>query len=83
MNTRPLLDRLTPASHRALMIWCVSYALNHRDEINPATLARMSQGNKGQRQAAEILTRFGLDLHRADPRLVGSKVAGKLETRTN
>ena len=64
MNTHPLLDRLTPASRRALLLWCVSYALNHRDEVNPATLAKMKQGNKGQRQAAEILTRFGLDLTR-------------------
>ena len=64
MQDRPMLDRLTPASHRALMIWCVSYALNHRDEITPADLAKMRQGNQGQRQAAEILTRFGLDLLR-------------------
>lgn len=62
MNNRPLLDRLTPASHRALLLWCVSYALNHRDEITPATLVEMSRGNEGQRKAAEILTRFGLDL---------------------
>jgi hypothetical protein len=59
-----MLDRLTPASHRALMIWAISYALNHRDEISPATLAKMKQGNQGQRKAAEILTRFGLDLTR-------------------
>ena len=37
MNNRPLLDRLTLASHRALLLWCVSYALNHRDEITPTT----------------------------------------------
>ena len=64
MKDRPLLDRLTPASHRALMLWCISYALNHRDEITPDDLAKMRQGNKGQRQAAKILTRFGLDLPR-------------------
>lgn len=64
MNDRPLLDRLTPASHRALMVWCVSYALNHRDEITPAVVAKMSQGNEGQRKASEILIRFGLDLTR-------------------
>lgn len=64
MNNRQLLDRLTPASHRALLIWCVSYALNHRDEITPADLAKMRQGNEGQRKAAEVLTRFGLDLSR-------------------
>ena len=64
MQDRPMLDRLTPASHRALMIWCLSYALNHRDEITPADLAKMRQGNQGQRKAAEILTRFGLDLLR-------------------
>jgi len=46
MNNRPLLDRLTPASTRALLIWCVSYALNHRDEITPATLVEMRQGNE-------------------------------------
>jgi hypothetical protein len=62
MQEHPLLDRLTPASHRALMIWAISYALNHRDEINPAALAEMRRGSKGQRQAAEILTRYGLDL---------------------
>ena len=82
MQDRPLLDRLTPASHRALLLWCVSYALNHRDEMTPEDLAKMSQGNEGQRKAAEILTRFGLDQHRATPRLVASKGAGKLETRT-
>jgi hypothetical protein len=64
MQDHPLLDRLNPASHRALMIWAISYALNHRNEINPAALAKMKQGSKGQRQAAEILTRFGLDLTR-------------------
>jgi len=64
MQDRPMLDRLTPASHHALLLWCVSYALNHRDEISPATLAKMKQGNEGQRKAAKILTRFGLDLTR-------------------
>lgn len=64
MNNRPLLDRLTPASHRALLLWCVSYALNHRDEITPADLVKMRQGNQGQQKAAEVLTRFGLDLTR-------------------
>ena len=82
MNNRPLLNRLTPASHRALLLWCVNYALNHRDEITPAVVAEMRQGNQGQRKAAEILTRFGLDQHRATPRRVASKGAGKLETRT-
>ena len=61
---RPLLDRLTPASHRALLLWCVSYALNHRNEITPATLVKMRQGDKAQRQAADLLTRYGLDLTR-------------------
>jgi hypothetical protein len=65
MNDRPLLDRLTPASHRALMIWAISYAINHRDEISPEAVARMSQGTQGQRKAAEILSRFGLDLPRS------------------
>lgn len=64
MNDRPLLDRLAPASHRALLLWCVAYALNHREEISPADLARMSQGDEGQRKAAEVLARFGLDLPR-------------------
>jgi hypothetical protein len=64
MNNRPLLDRLTPASHRALLIWCVNYALNNRNEITPADLVKMRQGNEGQRRAAEVLTRFGLDLSR-------------------
>ena len=64
MNDRPILDRLTPESHRALLLWCISYALNNRDEITPDDLAKMRQGNKGQRQAAEILTRFGLDMSR-------------------
>ena len=62
MNDRPLLDRLTPASTRALLLWCVSYALNHREEITPADLAAMRQGDKAQRQAAALLTRYGLDL---------------------
>jgi hypothetical protein len=62
MNERPLLDRLTPASNRALILWCVSYALNHRDEITPDDIAKMRKGDKGQRQAAEILSRYGLDL---------------------
>ena len=62
---RPLLDRLTPASHRALLLWCVSYALNHRNEITPAVIAKMRQGDKAQRQAAALLTRYGLDLTRS------------------
>lgn len=64
MNDRPLIDRLTPSSHRALLLWCVNYALNNRDEMTPADVAKMRQGNEGQRKAAEILTRFGLDLPR-------------------
>lgn len=64
MNDRPLLDRLTPASHRALLLWCVAYALNHREEISPADIAKMRQGNQGQRRAAEVLARYGLDLPR-------------------
>ena len=64
MNDRPLLDRINPASRRALLIWCITYALNHRNEINPQALADMRQGNRAQRQTAEILTRYGLDLTR-------------------
>ena len=64
MNNYPLLDRLTPASHRALMVWAIFYAINHRDEISPEALARMSKGTQGQKKAAEILSRFGLDLPR-------------------
>lgn len=64
MNDRPLLDRLTPASHRALLLWCVSYALNHRDEITPDDIETLRKGNKAQQKTAEVLTRFGLDLTR-------------------
>jgi len=64
MNERPLLDRLTPASHRALMIWCVTYALNNRNEIDPAALADMNKGTPAQRWAASILIGYGLDLTR-------------------
>lgn len=64
MNTHPLLDRLTSSSTRALIAWAVAYALNHRDEINPDDIAKMKQGNKGQRQAAAILSKYGLDLPR-------------------
>jgi len=64
MNDRPLLDRLSPTSHRALLIWCISYALNNRHEIDPETLANMRQGDRAQHQTAEILTRYGLDLTR-------------------
>jgi hypothetical protein len=46
------------------MIWAISYALNHRDEINPAAVAKMRRGNKGQRQAAAILSKYGLNLAR-------------------
>ena len=64
MNDRPLLDRLTPASHRALLLWCVSYALNHRDEITPDDVAKLRQGDQAQRKTADLLTRYGLDLRR-------------------
>jgi hypothetical protein len=64
MNDRPLLDRLTPASHRALLLWCVSYALNHRDEITPDDVEALRRGNKAQQKTAELLTRYGLDLRR-------------------
>jgi hypothetical protein len=64
MNDRPLLDRLSIESHHALMIWTIFYAINHRDEISPEAVSRMSQGTQGQRKAAEILSRFGLDLPR-------------------
>jgi hypothetical protein len=61
---RPLLDRLTPASHRALLIWCVSYALNHRNEITPADISKLRNGNDAQRRAGDLLARYGLDLTR-------------------
>ena len=64
MNDYPLLDRLTPERRRALILWVVAYALNHRDEINPDTVAKMKRGNRGQRQAAAILSKYGLDLPR-------------------
>ena len=64
MNNRPLLDRLTPASHRALLLWCVSYALNHRDEITPDDIETLRKGDKAQQKTAELLTRYGLDLRR-------------------
>lgn len=64
MNNRPLLDRLTPASHRALLLWCVNYALNHRNEITPADIAKLRNGNEAQRRAGELLARYGLDLTR-------------------
>jgi hypothetical protein len=64
MQDRPLLDRLTPASHRALLLWCVSYALNHRDEITPDDIETLRKGDKAQQKTAEVLTRFGLDLTR-------------------
>ena len=64
MNDRPLLDRLSIESHHALMIWTVFYAINHRDEISREAVTRMSQGNPSERRAAEIMTRFGLDLPR-------------------
>ena len=62
MNDHPLLDRLTPSSHRALLLWCVGYALNHRDEITPDDIERLRKGDKAQQKTAEVLTRFGLDL---------------------
>ena len=58
MNDRPLLNRLSLASHRALMIWTISYAINHRDEINPETIAKMRQGNQAERKAAQIISLF-------------------------
>ena len=64
MQDRPLLDRLTPTSHRALLLWCVGYALNHRDEITPDDIANLRKGDKAQQKTAEILTQFGLDLTR-------------------
>jgi hypothetical protein len=64
MNDRPLLDRLTPASHRALLLWCVGYALNHRDEITPEDIETLRKGDKAQQKTAELLTRYGLDMRR-------------------
>ena len=61
---RPLLDRLTPASHRALIVWMLSYALNHREEITPEDVAALLAGDKAQRRAGELLARYGLDLTR-------------------
>ena len=64
MNEHPLLDRLNPSSHRALLLWCVGYALNHRDEINPEDIEKLRKGDKAQQKTAEILTRYGLDMRR-------------------
>ena len=64
MSDRPLLNRLSPASHRALMIWSISYAVNHRAEISSETFEKMRQGNRAEQSAARIFTLFGLDLPR-------------------
>jgi hypothetical protein len=58
MNERLLLNRISLASHRALMIWTITYAINHRDEINPEMIARMRQGNQSERRAAQTLSLF-------------------------
>jgi hypothetical protein len=58
MNDRPLLDRLNLSSHRALMIWSICYAINHRDEVNPEMIARMREGNPAERQAARMISVF-------------------------
>ena len=64
MTYRPLLNRLNPASTRALIAWTVAYALNHREEITPADIATLLKGNEAQRKAGELLARYGLDLTR-------------------
>lgn len=64
MNDRPLLDRLNPSSTRALIAWAIGYALNHRNEITPADITKLRNGNEAQRRAGELLTRYGLDLTR-------------------
>jgi hypothetical protein len=64
MNKHPLLDRLTPASTRALLLWCLGYALNHREEITPAVVANLLKGDEAQQKAGRLLARFGLDLTR-------------------
>jgi hypothetical protein len=46
------------------MIWAISYALNHRNEINPDDIERLRKGDKAQRKTAELLTQYGLDLRR-------------------
>jgi hypothetical protein len=58
MNDHPLLHRLNLSSFRALMIWTITYAINHRDEVNPDTLARMRQGTPAERQAASMISVF-------------------------
>jgi hypothetical protein len=58
MNDRPLLNRISLASHRALMIWSITYAMNHRDEISPEMIARMRQGNQAERKASQMLSLF-------------------------
>jgi len=58
MNKHPLLDRINLASHRALMIWTICYAINHRDEVNPDTIARMREGTPAERQAAKMISVF-------------------------
>jgi hypothetical protein len=58
MSNHPLLDRLNLSSHRALMIWTICYAINHRDEVNPETIEKMKQGNPAERQAARMISVF-------------------------
>ena len=58
MDDRPLLDRLSIESHRALMIWTITYAINHREEVNPDTLARMREGTPAEKQAAGMISVF-------------------------
>jgi hypothetical protein len=58
MSKHPLLDRLNLSSRHALMIWTICYAINHRDEVNPDTIARMREGNPAERQAARMISVF-------------------------
>jgi hypothetical protein len=73
MNDRPLVDRLNTSSRRALLVWCIGYAINHREEINPEAIARMSRGNQAERRAAGIIGQFGaldipgISVHRVGP----------------
>jgi hypothetical protein len=40
------------------MIWTITYAINHREEVNPATLAKMREGTPAERQAARMISVF-------------------------
>ena len=60
LSSSPMLDRISPRSLDALLMWAIGYAITHPQEISREGVDRLSRGTYGERVAAATLRAAGL-----------------------